>query len=243
MLDLKSLMPDDWRQLMEPDISSGRFQKLQMLLAAEYQTHPDLIQPPPEKIFRALQLTPVDKVRVVILGQDPYQTPGLAQGLAFSVPKQIKPGWRSFPSSLRNIGKAISLDGCGRLDHGDLTDWALQGVLLLNASLTVRLEVAASHALLGWQEFTDLLIARLAKRNTSIVWLLWGSHAQKKADLIRDAGGEHLILQASHPSGLSVYKTVNPFIYPGDQRSCNHFKLANEYLLDHGLPAIDWAIS
>ena len=243
MLDLKSLMPDDWRQLMEPDISSGRFQKLQMLLAAEYQTYQNLIQPPPEKIFRALQLTPVHNVRVVILGQDPYQTPGLAQGLAFSVPKHIKPGWRSFPSSLRNIAKAIRLEGCGRLDHGDLTAWAEQGVLLLNATLTVRLEMAASHALLGWQEFTDLLITRLAKRNTSIVWLLWGSHAQKKADLIREAGGNHLILQASHPSGLSVYKTGNPFIYPGDQISCNHFKQANDYLLSHGVPAINWALS
>ena len=167
--------------------------------------------------FRALKETPVDQVKVVILGQDPYQTPGLAQGLAFSIPKEIKPGWKAFPSSLRNISKAIALDGYKPLMHGDLSEWAKQGVLLLNATLTVQLDLAASHAQYGWQDLTDALLYRLAKKQ-SVIWLLWGSHAQKKKALIelaqQESGHPQFILTASHPSGLSVYKTAEPFIYP-----------------------------
>lgn len=242
MINLQMLMPPDWAAMMSDEFSKQRFASLENRLGREYEQYQDQIQPTPDRIFRALSLTPLEQVKVVILGQDPYQTAGLAQGLAFSIPKEIKPGWRAFPSSLRNISKALILDGSGHLHHGDLTSWAQQGVLLLNASLTVRLELAASHADIGWQEFTDCLIGHLAQSKPHVAWLLWGSHAQRKADLIRASGKEHFILEASHPSGLSVYKTKQPFIYPGDEKSCDHFRMVNEYMRSHGRAEINWSI-
>jgi len=164
--------------------------------------------------------------------------------LAFSIPKEIKPGWRSFPSSLRNISKALALDGYQPLLHGDLSGWAKQGVLLLNATLTVQLDLAASHAQLGWQDLTDALLYNLAKKQ-SVIWLLWGAHAQKKKALIelaeQESGLRQTILTASHPSGLSVYKTAEPFIYPGDEKSCGHFKKVNDHLLNQDLSPIEWS--
>jgi uracil-DNA glycosylase len=209
-----------------------------------YRDHAEEIAPAFENIFRAFKETSVDKTHVIILGQDPYQTPGLAQGLSFSIPKEIKPGWRAFPSSLRNISKALALDGYQALPHGDLSSWASQGVLLLNATLTVQLNLAGSHAQMGWQELTDVLLYQLAKKK-SLIWMLWGAHAQKKQALIEEASQEsgiaQDILMASHPSGLSVYKTKEPFIYPGDQQSCGHFSKANALLLKRGLKPIEWA--
>ena len=244
MIELSKLLPDDWASLMEAELRSGRFKGLEDKLSTAYTNLGELIQPQPDNIFRALRETPVKNVKVVILGQDPYQTPGLAQGLAFSIPKEIKPGWRAFPSSLRNISKAIALDGYQSVAHGDLSHWAQQGVLLLNASLTVQLEIAGSHANIGWQEFTDALINELASQKDQIIWLLWGAHAQKKKPLIESAMAKHhknhLILCASHPSGLSVYKTNEPFIYPGDSHSCGHFKRVNQILEERGKTAIAW---
>lgn len=244
-ISLKKLMPKDWALLLEDDFANDKFKVLEENLNQLYQEKGELIAPLPENIFKALCETPVKDVKVVILGQDPYQTPGLAQGLSFSIPKEIKPGWRAFPSSLRNISKAIVLDGYAALTHGDLSNWAKQGVLLLNSALTVQLELAGSHSQLGWQEFTDALLYRLALRRNDLIWVLWGSHAQKKKALIEKATHEseniHHILTASHPSGLSVYKTKEPFIYPGDEKSCGHFKKINEILTKQKLLPIIWS--
>ncbi|MFM6923107.1 MAG: uracil-DNA glycosylase, partial [Polynucleobacter victoriensis] len=178
-----SHLPPDWKKLIAEDLENHRFDLLEKQVNQAYKDLGEQIAPTQENIFRALKETPVNQVRVVILGQDPYQTAGLAQGLAFSIPKEIKPGWKAFPSSLRNISKALALDGYQALLHGDLSGWAKQGVLLLNATLTVQLNLAASHAQFGWQDLTDALLYRLAKTQSTI-WLLWGAHAQKKKALI-----------------------------------------------------------
>jgi uracil-DNA glycosylase len=244
-ISLKALMPKDWALLLEDDFAADRFINLERNLNQVYQERGELIAPLPENIFRALRETSVSDVKVIILGQDPYQTPGLAQGLSFSIPREIKPGWRAFPSSLRNISKAIALDGYSALTHGDLLNWAKQGVLLLNAALTVQLELAGSHSQLGWQEFTDALLYRLALHRNNLIWVLWGAHAQKKKILIekasQESGNTHHILTASHPSGLSVYKTSEPFIYPGDEKACGHFRKINEILAKQRVSPIIWA--
>ena len=242
-LPLLNRLPKDWRDLLSPLCDKSDWIKL----LEEIQTHEtqarvhdaNHIAPPAGLVFNALIQTPVSEVKVVILGQDPYHTPGLAQGLAFSIPENIIPGSREFPSSLRNISKALVLDGYPRLAHGDLNRWATQGVLLLNASLTVELGQANAHADWGWQKFTDQLIEQLSARQSGIVWLLWGSFAQKKQDLIAK-NRSHLILKASHPSGLSVYKTNEPFIYPGDTQSCRHFSMCNQWLINLKKTPIAW---
>jgi uracil-DNA glycosylase len=241
---IQDLLPSDWAKLIQSELACGRFQSLEQQISLVYGEHAEEIAPAFENIFRAFKETSLDQTKVIILGQDPYQTPGLAQGLSFSIPKEIKPGWRAFPSSLRNISKALALDGYQALPHGDLSSWASQGVLLLNATLTVQLNVAGSHAQIGWQELTDVLLYQLAKKK-SLIWMLWGVHAQKKQALIEEASQEsgiaQEILAASHPSGLSVYKTKEPFIFPGDQKSCGHFSKANELLLKRGLKPIEWS--
>jgi len=243
-------MPSDWAELILEELDSEEFSQLEKNLSAAYEELGELIQPAPDNVFKALRETSVEQVRVVLLGQDPYQTPGLAQGLAFSIPATIKPGWRSFPSSLRNISKAIALDGYSGLQHGDLSHWAKQGVLLLNATLTVQLEIAGSHANLGWQKLTDCLLYRLALKKPELIWLLWGAHAQKKKELIEQASQtintpnsaiSATILTASHPSGLSVYRTHEPFLLPGDTGSCQHFKKVNELLEKRGEQPITWS--
>jgi uracil-DNA glycosylase len=241
---IQDLLPSDWAELIRSELASGRFERLEQEVSSIYSKHPGEIAPSLENIFRAFKETSVEQAHVIILGQDPYQTPGLAQGLSFSIPKEIKPGWRAFPSSLRNISKALALDGYQALPHGDLSAWASQGVLLLNATLTVQLNLAGSHAQMGWQELTDVLLYQLAKKK-SLIWMLWGAHAQKKQALIEQASQEsgiaQEILTASHPSGLSVYKTKEPFIFPGDQKSCGHFSKANELLVKRGLKPIQWS--
>jgi uracil-DNA glycosylase len=242
---IQAPLPGDWLELIHDELASGRFERLEQEVSSIYGQHAEELAPSLDNIFRAFKETSVDQTKVIILGQDPYQTPGLAQGLSFSIPKEIKPGWRAFPSSLRNISKALALDGYQALPHGDLSAWAAQGVLLLNATLTVQLNLAGSHAQLGWQDLTDVLLHQLAKRK-SLIWMLWGAHAQKKLALIEKAsqasGVKQEILTASHPSGLSVYKTKEPFIYPGDQQSCGHFRKANELLLQKGLKPIEWLV-
>lgn len=244
---LRELMPVDWAELICEELDAGQFLELEKNISAAYLSLGELIQPTPKNIFKALKETPVDQVKVVLLGQDPYQTLGLAQGLAFSIPATIKPGWRSFPSSLRNISKAIAIDGYPNLQHGDLGHWAKQGVLLLNATLTVQLEKAGSHSNMGWQKLTDCLLYRLALKKPELIWLLWGSHAQKKKVLIEQASffthqkDPPCVFTASHPSGLGVYRTNEPFLLAGDAGSCQHFKQVNQILEIRGEPIIKWS--
>lgn len=181
--------------------------------------------------FRALDLTPLEDVRVVILGQDPYHGEGQAHGLCFSV----QPGVRT-PPSLQNIYKEMEADlGIPRARHGFLEHWAEQGVLLLNAVLTVEMGAAASHQGRGWERFTDAVIRLVNARPEPVVFLLWGSHAQKKAAFVDsiDKGGRHLVLKAPHPSPLSAH---TGFL------GCKHFSKANAFLESRGLKPIDWAL-
>ena len=182
---------------------------------------------PPEPL-RALQLTPPDRVRVVVLGQDPYHGPGQAEGLAFSVAPGVKP-----PPSLRNIFQELQRDlGQPAPANGSLVRWAQQGVLLLNTCLTVEDGQPASHARRGWESLTDRIIERCSATGHPKVFLLWGAHAQKKADLI-DAG-RHLLLFANHPSPLSARRGPVPFI------GCGHFSQANAWLAQRGGQPVDW---
>jgi uracil-DNA glycosylase len=181
--------------------------------------------------FRALDLTPLGQVRVVILGQDPYHGPGQAHGLCFSV----RPG-TAIPPSLVNIYKELHADlGIAPARHGFLEHWAKQGVLLLNSVLTVEIGHAASHRERGWERFTDAAIAEVARQADPVVFMLWGSYAQKKAALVEsvDEGGRHLVLKAPHPSPLSAH---------GGFFGCRHFSKANAFLERNGLAPIDWAL-
>ncbi len=237
-MDLKQFIPDDWRLLLNDYLQSNDWQSLSEKFAKEYQQYGNAIRPDREHIFNALHLTPANQVKVIVLGQDPYHSPGLAQGLAFSIPKDIPLQSKLFPSSLRNINKALMLEGFGTLSNGDLTHWAKQGVLLLNTALSVRLGEANSHAQLGWESLVIEIIQKISQR-TNLVWMLWGGHAQSMEEYIHNPN-QHLILKSSHPSGLGVYKTEQPFIYPGDQQSCGHFTKANAYLTSINMETIDW---
>ena len=189
------------------------------------------IFPRGSEYFRALDLTPLGQVRVVILGQDPYHGAGQAHGLCFSV----KPGTQT-PPSLVNIYKEMQADlGIPPARHGFLEHWAKQGVLLLNSVLTVRMGQAASHRERGWERFTDAVIAAVNRQQSPVVFLLWGSYAQKKAARIDsiDKGGRHLVLKAPHPSPLSAHSGFF---------GCRHFSQANAFLESRGLPPIDWAL-
>ena len=238
-ISLQQLIPNDWQSLLGDYLESPAWKRLSEAFEEEYKVHGLKIRPDKDKLFYALQLTPVDSIKVVILGQDPYHSPELAQGLAFSIPKTIPIQSREFPSSLRNMNKALVIEGFGSLRHGDLSHWAKQGALLLNTALSVRLREANSHAQLGWKPFVQILIQKLSSSRSGLVWLLWGGHAQSLEEYIQNPE-QHLILKSSHPSGLGVYKTARPFIYPGDQRSCGHFTKTNDYLLAHQQHAIEW---
>ena len=238
----KSDIPADWRTLLGDYFDSPAWKQLEINLQSALNTQSESICPQPENFFKALKLTPVNLVKVVILGQDPYHSPGLAQGLAFSIPAQILTNSREFPSSLRNISKALALEGFGGLPNGDLHTWAEQGVLLLNTALSVKQGEAGSHTSLGWKSLIDCLIAKLALQKPSLVWMLWGGHAQSKLPLI-ESGVDQLILQSSHPSGLGVYKTDKPFLEPGAGASCKHFTQANEWLINHHQMPIQWITS
>jgi len=237
-MDLKQFIPDDWQSLLSNYLQSSDWRSLSKKFAIEYEQYDDAIRPDRERIFNALHLTPVNEVKVVILGQDPYHSLGLAQGLAFSVPKDIPLQSNQFPSSLRNINKALALEGFGSLKSGDLSHWANQGVLLLNTALSVRLGEANSHAQLGWKSLVIEIIQKLSQQ-PNLVWMLWGGHAQSMEEYIHNPD-QHLILKSSHPSGLGVYKTQQPFIYPGDQKSCGHFTKANTYLTTQHKNTVIW---
>jgi uracil-DNA glycosylase len=235
----KDDIPSDWRALLGNYFESTDWLSLEKNLQAVLNSDPDAVRPEPQNFFKALKLTPVNSVKAVILGQDPYHSPGLAQGLAFSIPAEIAVNSREFPSSLRNISKALALEGFGQLPSGDLHSWANQGVLLLNTALSVKLGEAGSHTNLGWKSLIDHLINALSKSRPHLVWMLWGGHAQSKLPLIED-GEDQLILQSSHPSGLGVYKTDKPFLEPGAKASCNHFSRTNQWLIEHKSSPIRW---
>jgi uracil-DNA glycosylase len=235
----KDDIPKDWRNLLGDYFESDAWQELEKKLQAALDINPNKIRPESQNFFKALALTPVNSVKVVILGQDPYHSPGLAQGLAFSIPENIPISSRDFPSSLRNISKALALEGFGHLPNGDLHSWAEQGVLLLNTALSVQMGEAGSHANLGWKGLIDRLIANLVSQRPGLVWMLWGGHAQTKLPLI-ESGTDQLILQSSHPSGLGVYKTDRPFLEPGARVSCGHFTKANQWLNKLGQKEIIW---
>ncbi len=216
---------NDWQALLEPEFSQEYYQNLRKFLAEEYKTR--VIYPDMYHIFATLQATPYDKVKVVILGQDPYHGPNQAHGFSFSVPEGV-----DIPPSLMNIYKELNTDlGCTIPKSGCLTKWADQGVLLLNAVLTVRAGQAASHRGMGWEQFTDRIIELLNEREKPMVFMLWGRYAKNKQSLITNP--RHLVLTAAHPSPLSAY---NGFF------GCRHFSKANAFLTMTGQEPIDWQI-
>jgi uracil-DNA glycosylase len=216
---------NDWDEVLRGEFEKDYYLKLREFLKKEYST--ETIYPSMYDIFNALKATPYEKVKVVILGQDPYHGPGQAHGMCFSVKKGVKP-----PPSLVNIFKELESDlGCARPTHGCLEGWAEQGVLLLNTSLTVRAGQANSHRGKGWEIFTDTVISHLNDRQKPMVFLLWGGNARAKATLITNPS--HLVLEAAHPSPLSAY---NGFF------GCKHFSKANDFLQSHGMEPIDWQI-
>ena len=217
---------ENWKSRLDDILTSKGMQDLKAFLLSEKQ-HGKTIFPKGSEYFRALDLTPLDQVKIVILGQDPYHGDGQAHGLSFSV----KPGVR-VPPSLQNIYKELQDDlGIEPPNHGFLEHWAEQGVLLLNNVLTVERGLAASHQGRGWEEFTDAVIKLVNNKPTPVVFLLWGSHAQKKAAFVNRQ--KHLVLTAPHPSPLSVHRGF---------LGCKHFSQANEFLEQSGQTSIDWKL-
>lgn len=212
-----------WKDALTNEFNKEYFVKLTDFVRNEYMSGKN-VYPAPKNIFNAFNLCPLNNVKVVIIGQDPYHEPNQAHGLCFSV---LPP--TPVPPSLVNIYKEIESDlGRKSVTNGDLTHWATQGVLLLNSTLTVRAHAAASHAGHGWEEFTDAVIRATATRK-NIVYMLWGSYAQKKAAFVNP--NDNLVLKSAHPSPLSAYRG-----FFGN----HHFSRANEYLSQHGKTPIDW---
>ena len=222
-------IPESWQPVLEPVLATAEARQLGGFLVAEEQAGKQ-IYPPRGCRLKALELTPLDEVKVVILGQDPYHGPGQAMGLCFSVPEGVK-----IPPSLVNIYKELEADlGVARADHGDLSKWARQGVLLLNNTLTVEAAKAGSHSKRGWDAVTDACVAAVAARDEPSVFILWGSHAQAKAKRIaglRD--GPHCVIESPHPSPLSAHRGFF---------GSKPFSRTNAFLSDHGREAIDWAL-
>ena len=215
---------ESWREVLQPQFDSVYFEMLTTFVRKAYQA--STVYPPGSKIFEAFNRTPFDKVKVVILGQDPYHGPNQAHGLCFSVQDGIQP-----PPSLINIYKELQKEyGVAvNMTNGNLTRWADQGVLLLNATLTVEAGKAGSHQGKGWETFTDAAIKAWSDRREGLVFMLWGSYAQQKGRVIDRS--KHLVLESSHPSPLSVYRGFD---------GCGHFKKANQYLQSRGQEPIDW---
>lgn len=212
-----------WKARLQNEFNQGYFSTLADFVRQEYAQA--IVYPPAKLIFNAFDQCPFDKVKVVILGQDPYHEPEQAHGLAFSVPSGVK-----FPPSLQNIFKEIRSDiGVEPMADGNLERWAKQGVLLLNATLTVREHQAGSHQQKGWETFTDAVVHQLAAHREQLVFLLWGSYAQRKGSFIDTH--KHLVLKSAHPSPLSAYRG-----FFGNK----HFSQTNRYLLSIGKTPIDW---
>lgn len=217
---------ESWKAPLLREFEADYMAQLRSFLMAERAAGKQIF-PKGSEWFRALDLTPLDEVRVVILGQDPYHGPGQAHGLCFSVKPGVPP-----PPSLNNIYKELASDlGIARPRHGFLEHWAHQGVLLLNAVLTVERASAASHQGKGWERFTDAVIRLVNAKETPVVFMLWGAYAQKKAAFVDT--GRHLVLKAAHPSPLSAH---NGFL------GCRHFSQCNAFLESKGLTPIDWAL-
>lgn len=214
---------ESWKPRLQPQFDSPYFGQLAQFVRQEYAS--GIIYPAAKNIFRAFDLCPFDKVKVVILGQDPYHEPGQAHGLCFSVGDGVQ-----LPPSLKNIYKEISQElNCPVPETGDLSSWASQGVLLLNATLTVRAGQAGSHQGHGWETFTDAVIETLASQRDGLVFMLWGAYARRKGTLIDHT--KHLVLESAHPSPLSAY---NGFFGNG------HFVKCNQWLEQHGESPIEW---
>ncbi len=221
----RPIIGEGWTERLGAELESGYFAELKAFLVAERQRF--TVHPKGGDIFRAFALTPFNAVKVVVLGQDPYHGPGQAHGLCFSVPDGVPA-----PPSLQNIFAELERDlHLPRPRCGDLTPWARQGVLLLNATLTVRADQAASHQGRGWERFTDAAISRLSQERQGLVFMLWGRSAQQKTALIDT--DRHYVLTAPHPSPLSAHRG---FI------GCGHFSAANEILAAQGIPPIDWSL-
>jgi uracil-DNA glycosylase len=216
---------DSWKEELSDEFGATYFAQLKEFLVDEKSRF--TVFPPGPQIFAAFNFTPFNKVKVVILGQDPYHGPGQAHGLCFSVPERIKQ-----PPSLQNIFKEIHADlGYEIPKHGNLEKWAKQGVLLLNATLTVRARHAGSHQNKGWEQFTDVAIKKLSEIRQNLVFLLWGNYAMAKESLID--GSKHLVLKSAHPSPFSVHRG-----FFGNR----HFSQVNNYLKNHGIEEIDWRV-
>ncbi|MEK9133126.1 MAG: uracil-DNA glycosylase [Patescibacteria group bacterium] len=214
---------ESWKKALQPEFEKPYFVELANFVKNEYKSK--TVYPPPEFIFHAFDLCPLDRIKVVILGQDPYHGHGQANGLCFAVSQGI-----ALPPSLQNIFKEIESDlGQSVNKSGDLERWARQGILLLNATLTVIASQAASHQGKGWEEFTDAVISMLSAQKEHLVFLLWGRYAQEKEGLID--GSRHFILKAAHPSPFSAF---NGFF------GCKHFSKTNEYLEFLGEKPIEW---
>ena len=223
-MDVK--MEASWKEVLEEEFKKPYFKQIAEHLKTE-KAQGKTIYPPGPLIFNAFDKTPFDNVKVVILGQDPYHNPGQAMGLSFSVPDGVQP-----PPSLMNIFKELHDDiGVPMPKTGNLTPWATQGVLLLNASLTVRANEPMSHSKIGWHLFTDTVIEKISLLKEHIVFLLWGKFAQEKTAIIDTK--KHYILKAAHPSPLSA---KNGFF------GCRHFSKTNDYLVKHKVDPIDWAL-
>jgi uracil-DNA glycosylase len=213
-----------WQDFIAAEKDKHYYSALSLFLEKERSDY--LVHPKKEEVFRAFELCPLEQTRVVILGQDPYPTPGHAHGLAFSVKQNVQP----LPKSLHNIYKEVLQDtGVNLPSHGNLERWAEQGVLLLNTVLTVRSGSANSHERKGWEQFTDAAITLLNKQNQAIAFLLWGKNAQQKASLINNP--VHHIFSAPHPSPLSAYRGFF---------GCKHFSKTNKWFKNNGLEEIKW---
>jgi uracil-DNA glycosylase len=219
-------MESSWRNQLKEEFNQPYFEELVKFVKSEYAAHPNDIFPKGTEIFKAFEACTFDKVKVVILGQDPYPTKGHAHGLCFSVEPDVHP----LPKSLNNIFKELADDvDISDKKNGDLNSWSNQGVLLLNSVLTVRSGEADSHSGKGWEQFTDAVIQKLNQNKSNIVYILWGSKAQKKA---ANVDAEHnLILKSPHPSPLSSYRGFF---------GCKHFSKTNAYLIKQGESVIDW---
>ena len=223
-MDVK--MEPSWKEQLEGVFQQAYFKQIALHLRTE-KALGKTIYPAGSLIFNAFHCTPFDAVKVVILGQDPYHGAGQAMGLSFSVPKEVPP-----PPSLVNIFKELKQDiGMPIPAHGDLSAWAQQGVLLLNATLTVRANEPNSHAQIGWQHFTNAVIQKISGQKKNVVFLLWGKFAQQKQELIDET--RHHVLKAAHPSPLSAY---NGFF------GCKHFSHTNQLLMNDGIDPIDWSL-
>lgn len=221
-MDVK--IEQSWKDVLSGEFEKEYFRKLTDFVRDEYKSG-KTIYPKPQNIFNAFNLCPLSDVKVVIIGQDPYHEPGQAHGLCFSVENGV-----DLPPSLVNIYKEIESDiGHKSKTNGDLSDWARQGVLLLNSTLTVQAHLAASHSGKGWETFTDAVIRAVSENRKNVVYLLWGSFAQKKAEFVNSE--QNLILKSAHPSPLSAYRG-----FFGN----HHFSKTNEYLIANDKTPIDW---